>query len=490
MAPAMWLTQAAVQACLSELELPRVEEAEYRIFGGIVAYRRCPERQFAHAFTFTASLAQLNKASAEAVLRWRRGLRVVVIPSSLQLDDAAGLALGRDCGPALEVLEARGNEGLSNVALGLVAQHCDRLRVLDVRGCPQVTMDGLERLGRLQLSTVAAGTARRSSRKLRALEVSWGPSLRHLDIWDIEASQAAIKALGAACPRLARLVLAGCDLRCVNSFAMLVALEELRVDGSRLHDDLFGGALDACQLLEIVSATKPQSGASLRLTAVSALAHSLKLLDVSGWSCETGALAQLIANSPALAYLICADVQAVDLRALADRCPNLVAVDLSRADVADDALGYLVDRCPHLESIKLCDNAALTDKSLGYLLRAQLLCDLDLSRCASITPPGVLEYLVGHPALCAVPRIDLLSHLCLLRDLANPTFSKRRHHYRQHQARRKFRRVNDQDHIGVQRRAQQQHQDQIRSSLVDMIRVCLEQGRLRIVRLNPHPDCL
>lgn len=489
MAPALWLTQAAVQACLSELELPRVEEAEYRIFGGIVAYRRCPERQFAHAFAFTTSVAQLNRASAGAVVRWRRGLRVVVIPSSLKLDEAAGLALARDCGPALEVLEARSNEGLSDATLGLVAQHGDRLRVLDVRGCPQVTLDGLERLGRLQLSTVAAGTARRSSRKLQALEVSWGPSLRHLDVWDIQASQATIKALGTACPRLARLVLAGCDLRSVNSFDTLVVLEELRVDGSRLHAAFFGGALDACQVLEIVSATKPQSGASLRFTTVTALATGLKLLDVSGWSCETGALDRLIANSPALAYLICADVQVVDLRALADRCPNLVAVDLSRADVADEALGYLVDRCPQLESIKLCDNAALTDKGLGYLLRAQLLCDLDLSRCASITPPGVLEYLVGHPALCAVPRIDLLSRLCLLRDLAKATSSKRIQHYRQLQARRKFRRVNDQDRIGTHSPTEV-HQDQIRRSLVDMLRGCLEQGRLRIVRLSPHPDSL
>lgn len=520
---------AAFSRVLRSLELPCLEDAEHRIFGGVSLYGPCPERQWHHALWLSASLARLDRRRCREVARWRDEWRVVVVPAALPFSLEAARILSRDCS-RLTSLEVRSNFGASDDSLRNIAS-LESLRILDIRGCPHLTADGLASLKSLELRTFALGGGGR--RPLATLETSaWSSSLLHLDIWDVELTQKSIDSLGATCQRLSRLVLARCDVSQVNDFRLLGgSLRELRVDDySRFHPNFFQG-LDLPSL-EVLSASIPSTRACLNEGYSCSPLPSLRMLNLRGWRHLD--ITKHLKHSPLLDTLVYSDVSDGgeervlddDVRAIAAHCPRLVSLDISGGQVGDCAFRDLVDGCPSLYALQLTNNARMTDGALQHLSKAKGLRDLDLSQCPNITGLGLLEFLLNHQTLYTV--VSHYPPLCeldrVINALRNERAAKyRRHCTRQHRARRRMRRLSahraatnhepeqppviaavedegeHQQNWGEEDWwLEQQHHDQavvqsrmtwsasevaeIRANLIRRLEACMSQGHLRIVQ--------
>ncbi|MCO5569986.1 hypothetical protein L7F22_023700 [Adiantum nelumboides] len=301
---------------------------------------------------------------------------------------------------------------ISDKALFLVGRHCTHLRKLKIKGCRQLTDDGIDLFARVVSSTLrklSCGTCSFGARGVNAI-VHHCTYLEDLTVKRLRGLvEGPAEFIGPGCGTIRRLCLkelfnaqlfgpliAGSKnlhslMICRNSgnwdsllsiiSEQVTSLVELHME--RLHlSDRGLQAVSRWQKLEVLYVVKTPECTNLGLSAIAEGCKRLRKLHVDGWKSNR--------------------IGDDGLIALASKCRELQEVVLIGINATAASLGLMASNCSNLERLALCNSETVGDIELSCITsKCHSLKRLCLKGCA-ISDQGMRGLAGGCPRLIKV----------------------------------------------------------------------------------------
>lgn len=301
---------------------------------------------------------------------------------------------------------------MSDKALFLVGRHCTHLRKLKIKGCRQLTDEGIDLFARVSSSTLrklSCGTCSFGARGVNAI-VNHCTLLEDLTVKRLRGLvEGPSEFIGPGCGTIRRLCLK--ELFNAQLFGPLIAgsknlhtlmisrnsgnwdsllsiitehvpgLVELHME--RLHlSDRGLQAVSRCTLLEVLYVVKTPECTNFGLSAIADGCKRLRKLHVDGWKSNR--------------------IGDDGLIALATKCRDLQEVVLIGINATAASLGLMASNCSNLERLALCNSETVGDLELSCIAaKCQSLKRLCVKGCA-ISDQGMRGLASGCPRLIKV----------------------------------------------------------------------------------------
>lgn len=306
----------------------------------------------------------------------------------------------------------RKTASLNDKALFLVGRHCSHLRKLKIKGCRQLTDEGVDLFARVSSPTLrklSCGTCSFGARGVNAI-VNHCTLLEDLTVKRLRGLvEGPAEFIGPGCSTIRRLCLK--ELFNAQLFGPLIAgsknlhtlmisrnsgnwdnllsiitervlsLVELHME--RLHlSDRGLQAVARCTQLEVLYVVKTPECTNIGLSAVADGCKRLRKLHVDGWKF--------------------ARIGDDGLIALAMKCRDLQEVVLIGINVTVASLDLLASNCSNLERLALCNSETVGDLELSCIVtKCQALKRLCVKACA-ISDQGMRGLAAGCPRLIKI----------------------------------------------------------------------------------------
>eukprot|EP00250_Pteridium_aquilinum_P013380 c21308_g1_i1 orf=418-1977(+) len=306
----------------------------------------------------------------------------------------------------------RKTTSISDKALFLVGRHCTLLRKLKIKGCRQLTDDGIDLFARVSSSTLrklSCGTCSFGARGVNAI-VNHCTLLEDLTVKRLRGLvEGPAEFIGPGCGTIRRLCLK--ELFNAQLFGPLIAgskslhtlmicrnsgnwdsllsiitehvpsLVELHMERLKLTDKGLQ-AVSRCTQLEVLYVVKTPECTNLGLSAIADGCKRLRKLHIDGWKSNR--------------------IGDDGLIALAMKCRDLQEVVLIGINATAASLGLMASNCLNLERLALCNSESVGDLELSCITtKCHALKRLCVKGCA-ISDEGMRGLVSGCPRLIKV----------------------------------------------------------------------------------------